>query len=355
MALVFIGWLAGSLSGGCNLNTYQKTKEPADSAAKSAVQTKTEESAQSSALQDPKAQKELAEQYKKKYWFEHSLLNAPLPEEGKKTPAWYMAAVVWPLVIVAILLVLVIVWFWIWLSARFQFIWYYAIDQNEVAIGRTFRQYADVADSLMLFGLASSAVALCYFSAILFPAGYSFIQVARISPKLMTDIPFILANFWPILLLILFSGLVLLVVYAIVSDFILPIMARQRVYFMEASRLWMPIYKVNRLAVWRYFVMKILASIVGGALTLALSVTAALALLFVSVLLLGPLYMIFMWWFKLKWIFMILAFLVGAPLVVILILVMGACALPASVFMRVYSLAFLNCLQLDSELESDKI
>ncbi len=346
--LIFIGWLAGALSGGMNYSGWDKPLKPSKPAVQQTAPASTTQQATVASPSEPdvqeKAKQELAKQYEKKYWFENSLLKSSQAEK-KTMPAWYLAAVVWPIIITIVLLILALMWFFMWLSSRFFFAWYHAVKTDEVVIGASFSRYAESADSLMLFYISATALSLCYFGAILFPAGYAIFQVYRISPHLMTNAFFLMSNFWPFIALAVFSTIILMIIYTLVADFIGPIMAEEKVYFMEACRLWMPIYKQNRSHVWRYFGMKILASVVGSCLTMALTVPVILMVLLAALILFLPPYLVVMVWLKAKLLFWIVAILLGVPFFMVMIILLCACALPVSVFMRAYSLSFLGRLR----------
>jgi hypothetical protein len=346
--LIFIGWLAGALSGGMNYSGWDKPLKPSKPAVQQTSSATTTQQVAASNSAEPEAQEqakqELAKQYEKKYWFENSLLKSARAEK-QPTPAWYLAAVVWPVIIGIVLLLLVLMLFFMWLASRFYFAWYHAVKTDEVTIGVAFGRYAEYADSLMLFYISATVLSLCYFGAILFPAGYSVFQVYRISPDLITNVFFLLSNFWPFIALVVFSTIILMIIYTLVADFIGPIMVEEKVYFMEACRLWMPIYTQNRLHVWRYFGMKILASVLGSGLTLALTVPVILLVILAGLILFLPPYLVVMVWLKAKLLFWIVAILLGVPFFMAMIVLLCACALPVSVFMRAYSLSFLGRLR----------
>ncbi len=346
--LIFIGWLAGALSGGMNYSGWDKPLKPSKPAVQQTASSTTAQPAAVSNSSEPEdqeqAKQELAKQYEKKYWFESSLLRSSHAEK-QPAPAWYLAAVVWPVIIGIVLLILALMWFFMWLSSRFFFAWYHAVKTDEVVIGASFSRYAESADSLMLFYISATVLSICYFGAILFPAGYAIFQVYRISPGLMTNAFFLVSNFWPFIALIVFSTIILMIVYTVVADFIGPIMAEEKIYFMEACGLWMTIYKQNHLHVWRYFGMKILASVVGSCLTLALTVPVILLVVLAGLILFLPPYLVVVVWLKVKILFWIMAVLLGVPFFMAMLILLGACALPVSVFMRAYSLSFLGRLR----------
>ena len=316
---VLIAWMAGALTGGCNIGGSWRN----DSARTSAPAAKT----QAAATHSKSSQSSLR--------FEHSLLKSVRDSSGK-IPKWYMAWVVWPVVAFII--------FWIWLSARFQFIWVHAVKTGEVQIRRPFRVYENPADSLTTFSCWAALAVFLYFAAVIAPGVRVLFLIAGKSPAAFTDILFLVRYLWPWAALLVFSLMVTVLFFSIVSDFVVPLMAADPIYFKEAFGKWLGLYKANRLAVWRYFLVKMLISVLGGALTMASVLFALIAFALIGVLLFGLPYLILMVWLKMKVLFVVLAVILGIPFGVALILSFSACALPASLFFRSFSLRFLENL-----------
>ena len=72
-----------------------------------------------------------------------------------------------------------------------------------------------------------------------------------------------------------------------------------------------------------------------------------ISFLLAGALVFGLLYLSFMSGFKIPVLFWTLAVILGVPFVVVFILLIGMCSLPASVFIRGYSLAFLSRIRSD--------
>ncbi len=342
--LVLIAWLAGSLSGGTSFNwmNSRKVESAKNPSASSSANHQTP--AGSSAGLNPSLVKKVQELHAKKYWFEHGLFKGAADASGK-IPGWYMAAVVWPLVIFFVLLFLALIIFFIWLSSRFKFVWLHAVQTEELSVRRVIRQYENQADSLTSFYILASFLTLVYFTAILVPMVLQFLTAMRAGGNIVIqDIGFLWKFFWPLGTLFLFSVLVTLVFYTLVGDFVVPLMASEDLLFKEAFRRWLSMYRKSRPAVWRYFLTKLFALIVAGAFTMALTIMVLIMTALVAVLIFGPLYLMLFVWVKMKIFFWVCAVVLGTPLFVLAMLAVMTCALPAAVFFRAFSLYFLSRL-----------
>ena len=336
---VLIAWMAGALTGGCNLGGSGRN----ESARTTAPAAKTQVTTAHSETSNSALSKKMEKQHAKKYWFEHSLLKSARDSSGK-IPKWYMAWVVWPVVAFIAFLILAFIIFWIWLSARFQFIWVHAVRTGEVQIRRPFRVYENPADSLTTFSCWAALVVFLYFAAVIAPGVGVLFSIAGKSSAAFTDILFLVRYLWPWVALLAFSLLVTVLFFTIVSDFVVPLMASDPIYFKEAFGKWLGLYKANRLAVWRYFLAKMLISVLGGALTMAAVLFALIAFALLGALLFGLPYLIFMVLLKMKVLFWILVVALGLPFGVALIFAFSVCALPVSLFFRSFSLRFLENL-----------
>ncbi len=332
---VLIAWLAGSLSGGCSLggSSHSKTApEPTTTASVAPVKAA-----------DPSLGQKVEKQHEKKYWFEHSLLKSA--QSGVASlPSWYMNVVIWPIFIFILLLIIAFVMFWIWLCAHFQFVWVHAVRTGETQIRRLFRLYGIPADSLATFSCWATFFTLLYYAVLFAVPGWFLYRTVKEVPGAFQDGLSLLPVFWPWILLVIFSLAVTILFFSIISDFVVPLMASDSLLFKEAFPKWLKLYKSNRAAVWRYFGMKAVVSVLCGALTTASVLLVILAFVLAGALLFGLLYLLFMVFLKLKIVFWILAAVFGLPFLTALLFGISLCALPASVFFRLFSLTFLEKL-----------
>ena len=345
--LILIAWLAGALSGGTNLNWMNSRRSDNAKNSPAALKNQNKNAPAKTGLPagvNASQVKKLEEQHKKKYWFEHGLFNSARDASGK-IPGWYMAAVVWPLLIFIVLLILALMVFFIWLSARFKFVWLHAVQTEEVLVRRPLRQYENQGDSLTSFYILATFLTIVYFAAILVPMGLQIFAVVRTGLDLLTHLGFLWGFFWPLISLLVFSVLVTVIFYSIITDFIVPLMASGSLLFKEAFRKWLLIYQKNRGAVWRYFLTKFFASILAGAFSIAALVIVMIVSVIAGGIIFGGLYFLLFVFLKIKVLFWILAVILGVPFLVVVILAMMACSLPAAVFFRAFSLYFLSRLE----------
>ncbi len=334
--LVLIAWLAGALFGGFSLNWNTRSNQ----APQNEEQTVSKRKA---APLNAALSRQVERQHEKKYWFEHSLLKTFRNESGQ-IPSWYMNVIVWPLLIFVVLLILALLLAWIWLASRFQFVWLHAVQTGEVGIRRAFRKFELPADWLTTFWVLALVVAFLYYTAVLFLPAYFLFSAAKSAPLLFKSGPFLLSTLWPWLLLLLFSIAVTLVLWSVLSDFVVPLMAADTLPVRAAFGKWLAIYRGHRWAVWRYFMMKFLAAILGGAFSTAASLVVMIAFGLAGAAVFGLTYLLFMTWLKLKVVFLVVAVFVGAPFFTVMVLSLGACSLPVSLFFRSFSLSFLEKL-----------
>ena len=342
-----IAWLAGALSGGTNFNWMSAQKSNHAKISKTSFTSKKlgagSAAASSSSVLKVSQAKKLEELYKKKYWFEHGLFAGARDASGK-IPGWYMAAVVWPILIFLVLLLLTVMVFFIWLSTRFKFVWLHAVQTEEVLVRRPLSQYENQSDSLTSFYILMAFSLLIYFAAILVPAGMQFFAAARVGVHVLTDYGFLWKYFWPLIALFLFSVLIAVIFYSVITDFIIPLMASEQWMFKEAFRKWLAIYKKNRMAVCRYFLTKFFASILVGAFSMAALVIAIILGVIAGVIIFEVLYLLLFMLLKAKILFWVLAVILGTPFLIAMIFMLMACMLPAAVFFRAFSLSFLSRL-----------
>jgi len=230
-----------------------------------------------------------------------------------------------------------------WLSARFQFVWYRAVVDNDAKIAEPFQTYKTQGNSLFQFYLIAYAVgaaviALAAYWAWSRRGAFPLQGEAQISPVEM--IKLYMGPFFVVLLVVLLGS----VLFFFVQHLVLPIMAEGNCLFREGWRKFSLVYQSRRPSIWLFLIVSVGLGIVGGLATVLLSFLVLFILGIAAFLVLGFIYLLLTVLFKAKILFWIVAIILGVPYLLASILILTATHLPLAVFFRSFSLYFLSNL-----------
>jgi len=331
--LLMIAYLSGNLGGGCGngggsrtCNRLQRKAEATPSHIVQYDSTKDDPSSVAHAANKVPAEN-------------HSQADHNPFRDWQAWPRWAHA-----LIIFAIFLVLAIMILLTWISSRFQFVWVHAIINNDASIVKPFGDYRQQGDSLFKLNLAILFISLLYIAGIvtwiIFPLSAQHVFQ---NPENLPIWGYVKIVGPPLMILIL-----LLVVTAVfmhlVIHFVVPIMAADRILFMDGWKKFCEIYQKNTKDVWIYLLTRLGLGIAASVIISIAVFIVLIIFLLCGALIAGLLYLIFALLFKLKVVSIILMILVGIPLAAGLIVLITLLGLPVAVFFRNFSLYYLSGL-----------
>ncbi|MBN2121388.1 MAG: hypothetical protein JW734_10095 [Candidatus Omnitrophica bacterium] len=326
LLLLFIAYMAGAMGGG-NFN-FNYGGSGGGSRKNSTAQAATQ------AYETSKQQADLFDvQFQ---------VEGPSPVRGNIRPyAGWMLPILIGGSVFLFLLILVI---FAWLGARFKFVWFNSIINNDASIRQPFSKYRKEGDSLFKFYLVLGLLFLVFLSLIgawiyfslsvegllVKGAAWSFIKALKV---------------FALPALIFFGGIIVLVVLTVYIDhFVVTIMAMRNYFFGQAWKEFMVIFKENLKDFLLYLLIMMALGIVSGILAVIILFMCLLAAVIVGGLVFGIPFVLLVLVMKLKALFLGYAILLGVPFFVVVILIVMSIGLPFAVFFRNFSLYFLSSL-----------
>jgi len=248
--------------------------------------------------------------------------------------------IIFGMMAVAFIIAIVLMLLFSWVSSRFYFIFVNSVSQNTTAIKVPWAEYRREGNSFFKLNLLFFASGLVFLIAMGCAVFFSIdFALASESSNIFTAPG---AINWSLL----FGGLIMVAVlwlivflfYHYISQFVIPIMAKDRVGVREGLSSFFSLLRSRPLAFLLYLPLAVGLGIVGGIFTMVLMFIFLLILLLLGLLLvlipgviLGTTTVFFVYLF--------IVFLVFAVLTVIFSFIAGA---PVAVFYRAFTLAYLE-------------
>lgn len=241
---------------------------------------------------------------------------------------------------------------WTWINSRCLFLFVDLLMRRRIGLMKGFRRVREDGDELFVFQVVLGIVGL-----ILFIAGgwfaYRRIDWVYGSQPGVPAGEFFMENFFtllaPVFALLVFwgiAGLLSLIFYVWLIDFIVPIRYHDRSSLLQAIGRWFSFVGSHPLEALKYLLWRLLMSIVVGAGTAALGVVVFLSVLFAGGLI-GALGMLLAFLMPfLKTVFVVLGIIFGVLTAVVLMVLMALAMLPGAVLMRYFSLRYLDGLSI---------
>ncbi len=340
--LFLIAFLSGNLGGGCgngnggSWNRQEKKAEATPSHIRAALPDQDDPAATQPALSSTSSLSDES--------WGTSVRPSPEPEpnpfkDWRDWPTW-----AWVLILSGIFFALAFIILMSWLAARFQFVWFHAIVNDDASVIKPFEAYERPGNSLFKLNitlLTFSLLILAALGAWLFlplsahgvfenPDNLSFLGYAKIvAPPILTFI-----------LLVILGG----IFTHLVSQFVVPIMAMDQCSFLTAWRKFADIYRRHTGDIWIYLITRFGLGIAGGIMIFIAAFMIIIVVGLAVALLGGGLYLVLGVWLKQKILLAILAIVLGIPLLAALILLLSITELPVAVFFRNFSLYYLSAL-----------
>ena len=254
------------------------------------------------------------------------------------------SGVAYALISVVVFLGLALIIFHAWLGARFRFVWFDNIVNNDASIKKPFLQYKKEGSSLFKFYLILFAIFICFLGLIaawVYSAGTSAgVFASKVDWTFMKVLNvFIL----PAVVLIVWT-LLSVILNVCLDHFIVPIMGIERCKFVPAWRKFSEIAKRNLKDFVLFLLMLIALGIGTAILTMIISFICILAILLLGGLLVGLPYLLIAVLLKAKLIGIIVALILGIPVAAAAIILLASVNLPFAVFFRNFSLYFISSL-----------
>jgi len=232
----------------------------------------------------------------------------------------------------------------VWLGSRFQFIWFNAVASNNASIVEPFHRHRMQANSL--FG-TSLLLYTIFIPAFLSPIVWALINAGisgAFKPEFVWTLKAGLSLFLgPIILFFILLALTILLAVAI-TNFVIPIMAVEKISFLPALKKTMGIYKSNILDVVLFHFILLALSIALGLIFLALAVVLLIVLIIIGALLYFAGYYLLVTALKSMVVFFVYAALATGFLAALLFFMFVVVTVPPSVFLRAYSIEYLCAL-----------
>jgi len=348
--LLLIAWLAGALGSGGNFNfpdSFNGEQEAEGSLVDEAVSLEDENLGIDKGIENlpdfgsvQDNQKPLPLTNDIESW-DHVQEDVLSPDSASFP---FFKKYMWGIGIVGILLVVPFVLFSIWLSARFKFVWFDAIVNNDASVIDPFKKYKSEGHSLFRFYVlvtVSSGLLLL----LLVSWGYFLGKASGIFDADFAWSFFAFMKLFGLQIFILiFSIMAVAFINFIVDHFIVTIMAMRNISFVPAVKEFWEMFKVNQKDVGLFIVINIGLAIGAGVMALIVVAVGGLIAGLVGFFIFGLLYLVIAVFLKLNVIFTILAVLMGVPFVVAVLIVLIAMGLPFAVFFRNFSLYFISSL-----------
>lgn len=245
---------------------------------------------------------------------------------------------------IGVLFTLAIVVLFTWIGARFKFIWFNAIVNNDASIKEPFSQYKTEGGSLFRFLLILLLMVLGFFGLLALWAYFSGVSAGVFVNGATPSFGEAFKTFALPVLAFVIGFIFLIILNVCIDHFVVTIMAMEHCLFKSAWGRFINIARENRRDFLLYFLVLIGLRIVAGIITFLIALVCLLVILIVGALLLGVPYLLIGLLLKAKLLYIIFAIIVGVPLLAAVILLFMGIGLPFSVFFRNFSLYFLSSL-----------
>ncbi len=335
LKLMFIAWLAGALGVGGGSSSYRgkgsHTKEPLH---KSCVfMGENVFAAQDNSLYH--SPDTVAQQIQREG-------SEGITQRQCSSPILWVSYVKMFLPVIIVLVLFIIVLF-AWLGARFKFVWFNAIVNNDVCIREPFSMYRQEGNSLFKILLLLGFIFFSFLALLGLWVYFSGMATGVFAGE---DVSFmdIIMTFLPPLLLFVPILIVYAVINVCIDDFVVPIMAIDRCSFMKAAATFINVLRTNGKDFLLYFLVIAGLGIITVIITFIISLILLLAVFIVGLILGLVSYGFIGVLLKARVIGVVLAGIVGLLLVVVAILLRMSINLPFAVFFRNFSLYFMSSL-----------
>lgn len=253
------------------------------------------------------------------------------------------AVVITVIAVVAFLLILFTV-LMAWVGARFKFVWFNAVVANDASIVEPFHRHRLQANS---FFRASLVIGAVFLTAILVSTGWGIFNAAKagaFSKAFGWSLPVALNLFAGPLISLLFIILIAVILSVAIDNFVVMVMAVDKIKFMKALGMIMSIYRSNLGDIILFHIV-LLGLLIGSAI---IGWIAAFVVLILGLILAGIVgligYVLFMLVMKLQLAFIIYCIVLGIPALIIMALALFCVQLPFSVFFRSFSIEYMCSL-----------
>lgn len=219
-----------------------------------------------------------------------------------------------------------------WLSARFKFIWFNTVVNNDASVVEPFKRYRPEGNSLFKFYLL-----IALFIGV-FIAGIVITAPLTLNPQ--TN----LLNFIILILIILIILALLIILSVYIDHFVVTIMAMDHCGIKGAWRKFSDIFRQNQKELALYILLLIGLGIVSVIISFIVMFVCAIILLISGLIIFGISYGLIVSLLQAKLLFVMFAVIVGIPFIIITLFIFLSIQLPFAVFFRSFSLYFLSSL-----------
>jgi len=337
LCLLLIAYMAGAIGGG---NSGGGGNTPGQQNQKTAIQQNISgKPTQSAVGVDSTGKVHTIRQPDKIDKSDQTSIPTDVPK--KKTFPKFLPVVIIPLVLVVIALLVL----FMWLGARFKFIWFRSMIENDVSIKMPFSEFQKEGDSLFRFFLIFTCAVLVFVGLLGLWAFIALASSGAFQQGFAWSFSKVLAMLGLPLLILILGIVVSGIFYLFIDHFVVTIMGLERCPFSYAWGKFKEIFRQNRKDFILYVLVLLGLGIIAGAAISALAIVCLLVILLAGALILGLPYLLIGVLLKIPALYIIFAVIVGAPFIVAAFILLLSVGLPFAVFFRSFSLYFLSSLE----------
>lgn len=215
-----------------------------------------------------------------------------------------------------------------WLNARFKFIWFNTVVNNDASVVEPFKRYHTEGNSLFKFYLLTALFLIVFIVGIAITASLTFTPQTN------------LLNFIILILIIFIIGALLIILSVYIDHFVVTIMAMDHCGIKGAWQKFSDIFRQNRKELALYILLVIGLGIVAAIISFLIMFVCVIILLIIGLIIFGIPYLLL----QAKLLFVMFAVIAGIPFIVITLFIFLSIQLPFAVFFRSFSLYFLSSL-----------
>ncbi|MDP2923361.1 MAG: hypothetical protein Q8O30_06560 [Candidatus Omnitrophota bacterium] len=247
------------------------------------------------------------------------------------------------IIIATVLLIIFIVMSW--LGSRFSFIFLEDVIKNDASIRVPFRENKIIGNSLFSFNIVFMFMSMLLAGLIIFMCVSSLIKIGIFTKTSETGFLKILGVCLPSILLFILLIIIAAIIYLIVNDFVLAVMLREKIKFLQAWKKTLAILGLNKINFILYILIKIGLNICASLIYLIVYLASLFGILFPTMACISVFYFIYrIIPDGLQIFYIVILLIIAIPLAIFLIYCLLCLYLPFAIFFRTLSVKFLGRL-----------
>lgn len=250
-----------------------------------------------------------------------------------------------PIVIITATILLIIFIVMSWLGSRFSFIFLEDVIKNDASIRVPFRENKIIGNSLFSFNILFMFMSMLLAGLIIFMCVSSLIKIGIFTKTSTIGFLKILGVCLPPILLFILLIIIAAIIYLIVNDFVLAVMLREKIKFLQAWEKTLAILGLNKVNFILYILIKIGLNICASLIYLIVYLASLFGMLFPTMACISVFYFIYRIIPEgLQIFYIVILLIIAIPLAIFLIYCLLCLYLPFAIFFRTLSVKFLGRL-----------